>query len=118
MSDSDSDSGPVTVKLVTGNISATPLSRPSPPRIIRVSVNCFGACSIPSLFHAYSWLRRSTKHCWQNYIDYHKCIQARGDDFPACKQFWRAYHSLCPNEWISKWDTQREEGINPSNFNL
>ena len=22
-----------------------------------------------------------TKHCWQNYVDYHKCILAKGEDF-------------------------------------
>lgn len=102
--------------------------------------------------------------CWQNYVDYFKCINARGEDFAPCKQFYRAYHSLCPNEWVSsliyiqiisgeeriimeaweriehatffspfdliltfilfhfkqieKWDTQREEGTNPSNFEV
>ncbi|CAO0794860.1 cytochrome c oxidase subunit 6B COX6B [Mucor lusitanicus] len=59
-----------------------------------------------------------TKHCWQNYVDYFKCINARGEDFAPCKQFYRAYHSLCPNEWIEKWDAQREEGRNPSNFEV
>ena len=29
-----------------------------------------------------------------------RCIQARGEDFAPCKQFWRAYHSLCPGEWV------------------
>jgi len=52
--------------------------------------------------------QNQTKHCWQNYVDYFKCIQARGEDFAPCKQFWRAYHSLCPGEWIDRWDTQRE----------
>ncbi|KAI8144631.1 cytochrome c oxidase subunit VIb [Fennellomyces sp. T-0311] len=59
-----------------------------------------------------------TKHCWQNYVDYYKCINARGEEFEPCKQFRRAYYSLCPNEWISKWDSQREEGTNPSNFEV
>ncbi|CAB4382441.1 cytochrome c oxidase, subunit VIb [Rhizophagus irregularis] len=54
-----------------------------------------------------------TKHCWQNYVDYFKCIKARGEDFAPCQQFFRAYHSLCPNDFISKWDTQREEGNFP-----
>lgn len=27
-----------------------------------------------------------TKHCWQNYVDYHKCILAKGEDFPPCRQ--------------------------------
>ena len=27
-----------------------------------------------------------TKHCWQNYVDYHKCILAKGEDFTPCRQ--------------------------------
>ena len=27
-----------------------------------------------------------TKHCWQNYVDYHKCINAKGEDFKPCRQ--------------------------------
>lgn len=27
-----------------------------------------------------------TKHCWQNYVDYHKCITAKGEDFAPCRQ--------------------------------
>ncbi|KAG8748195.1 Cytochrome c oxidase subunit 6B [Ceratobasidium sp. 428] len=34
---------------------------------------------------------------YQNYVDYYKCINAKGEDFAPCKQFYRAYHSLCPN---------------------
>ncbi|KAL1931053.1 hypothetical protein VTP01DRAFT_10190 [Rhizomucor pusillus] len=59
-----------------------------------------------------------TKHCWQNYVDYYKCVNARGEEFEPCKQFYRAFHSLCPNGWIEKWDAQREEGTNPSNFEV
>lgn len=40
--------------------------------------------------------------CWQNYVDYYKCVNARGEDFEPCKQFYRAFHSLCPNEWVRK----------------
>ncbi|KAI8976133.1 cytochrome c oxidase, subunit VIb [Pilobolus umbonatus] len=59
-----------------------------------------------------------TKHCWQNYVDYFKCIDARGEDFAPCQQFNKAYRSLCPNQWIQTWDSQREEGTNPSRFKL
>ncbi|KAI4817319.1 hypothetical protein E4T44_10523, partial [Aureobasidium sp. EXF-8845] len=24
--------------------------------------------------------QNQTKHCWQNYVDYHKCILAKGED--------------------------------------
>ena len=27
-----------------------------------------------------------TKHCWQNYVDYYKCVNAKGDDFRPCRQ--------------------------------
>ncbi|KAI9293448.1 cytochrome c oxidase, subunit VIb [Neoconidiobolus thromboides FSU 785] len=52
-----------------------------------------------------------TKHCWQNYVDYYKCINAKGEDFPACKQFYKNYRSLCPSSWTEKWDEQREAGV-------
>lgn len=29
---------------------------------------------------------RRTKHCWQNYVDYHKCIIAKGEEFAPCRQ--------------------------------
>lgn len=34
---------------------------------------------------------------FQNYTDYFKCVAAKGDDFVPCKQFKKAYHSLCPS---------------------
>ncbi|CCC07529.1 hypothetical protein SMACR_06731 [Sordaria macrospora] len=54
-----------------------------------------------------------TKHCWQNYVDYHKCILAKGEDFAPCRQFWLAYRSLCPSGWYQRWDEQREAGNFP-----
>ncbi|KIH93483.1 cytochrome c oxidase subunit 6b [Sporothrix brasiliensis 5110] len=41
-----------------------------------------------------------TKHCWQNYVDYHKCILAKGEEFAPCRQYKR-------------WDDQREAGTFP-----
>ncbi|KAF3933407.1 hypothetical protein ABW19_dt0208232 [Dactylella cylindrospora] len=55
-----------------------------------------------------------TKHCWQNYVDYHKCILAKGEDFQPCRQFFLAYRSLCPSSWTTRWDEQREAGIFPT----
>jgi cytochrome c oxidase subunit 6b len=57
-----------------------------------------------------------TKHCWQNYVDYNKCITKNGEDFPACQQFFKAYRSLCPAEWTTKWDEAKDNGVLP--FNL
>ncbi|KAK0741005.1 cytochrome c oxidase polypeptide vib [Schizothecium vesticola] len=55
-----------------------------------------------------------TKHCWQNYVDYHKCVLAKGEDFAPCRQFWLAYRSLCPSGWYTRWDEQREAGSFPA----
>jgi hypothetical protein len=38
-----------------------------------------------------------TKHCWQNYVDYHKCIIAKGEDFAPCRQV--RTHTI-PRTWI------------------
>ena len=35
----------------------------------------------------------------------------QGDDYAPCKQFMKAYMSLCPVSWTEKWDEQRENGV-------
>ncbi|KAE8348347.1 cytochrome c oxidase polypeptide vib [Aspergillus coremiiformis] len=58
--------------------------------------------------------QNQTKHCWQNYVDYHKCVNAKGEDFRPCRQFYHAFRSLCPKAWTDRWDTQREAGNFPA----
>ena len=41
-----------------------------------------------------------TKNCWQNYVDYHRCIKAKGEDFEPCNYFKRTYTIMCPNFWV------------------
>lgn len=41
-----------------------------------------------------------SKHCWQSYSDYYKCIDARGEEFTGCKQFMKTFKSICPTEWV------------------
>lgn len=41
-----------------------------------------------------------TKNCWQNYVDFHRCAKVKGEDAPVCKQFQKAFRSLCPQEWV------------------
>ncbi|MBW0471419.1 hypothetical protein O181_011134 [Austropuccinia psidii MF-1] len=53
-----------------------------------------------------------TKHCWQYYVDYYRCLN-QSDDKSACQGFFRTFHSLCPNRWIERWDEQREAGKFP-----
>lgn len=43
---------------------------------------------------------RRTKHCWQNYVDYHKCILAKGEDFAPCRQVLRFTSSDRPTYYL------------------
>jgi cytochrome c oxidase subunit 6b len=54
-----------------------------------------------------------TKHCYVSFLDYHRCIKLRGEDHPPCEYFKRAYTSMCPNSWVSKWQEQLEKGTFP-----
>ncbi|KAK6906408.1 cytochrome c oxidase subunit 6b [Kwoniella mangroviensis CBS 10435] len=86
--------------------------------------------------------QNQTKHCWvsldlclpshpsvtgdmfilngsgvdQNFVDYHKCVNAKGEEFAPCQQFKKAYRALCPNEWVGKWDEQVEAGTFPASL--
>ncbi|GBG59302.1 hypothetical protein CBR_g32315 [Chara braunii] len=57
-----------------------------------------------------------SKHCFTRYNEYHKCIKEKGEDNPACTKFARYYRSLCPAEWVEKWNEQREKGTFPGPY--
>ncbi|ONK64350.1 uncharacterized protein A4U43_C07F24900 [Asparagus officinalis] len=54
-----------------------------------------------------------TRHCFTRYVEYHKCIAAKGEDAPECNKFAKYYRSLCPGEWVDRWNEQRENGTFP-----
>ncbi|XP_022997269.1 cytochrome c oxidase subunit 6b-1-like isoform X1 [Cucurbita maxima] len=54
-----------------------------------------------------------TRHCFTRYIEYHRCTQAKGEGAPECDKFAKYYRSLCPSEWVEKWNEQRENGCFP-----
>ena len=54
-----------------------------------------------------------SKRCFQNFVDYHKCIRALGEDHAPCQQFLREYTVVCPNHWVEKWNEQLENGNCP-----
>ncbi|KAG0471628.1 hypothetical protein HPP92_016174 [Vanilla planifolia] len=53
-----------------------------------------------------------TRHCFTRYIEYHRCIAAKGDA-ADCQKYARYYRSLCPDEWIERWNEQRANGTFP-----
>ncbi|CAL5016125.1 unnamed protein product [Urochloa decumbens] len=53
-----------------------------------------------------------TRHCFTRYVEYHRCVneKAKGDETADCEKFAKYYRSLCPGEWVEKWNEQRENG--------
>lgn len=43
-----------------------------------------------------------TRYCWANYIEFHRCVAARGGDqnHIECKRFKSGFNALCPNNWV------------------
>ncbi|KAL6856250.1 hypothetical protein ACP4OV_019052 [Aristida adscensionis] len=54
-----------------------------------------------------------TRHCFTRYIEYHRCVAAKGEGAPECEKFAKYYRSLCPSEWVERWNEQRENGTFP-----
>ncbi|KAH7567719.1 hypothetical protein ACOSP7_010184 [Xanthoceras sorbifolium] len=54
-----------------------------------------------------------TRHCFTRYIEYHRCVAAKGEDAPECDRFAKYYRALCPGEWVDRWNEQRENGTFP-----
>ncbi|RYR49904.1 hypothetical protein Ahy_A07g036428 isoform A [Arachis hypogaea] len=40
-----------------------------------------------------------TRHCFTRYVEYHRCVAAKGEGAPECDKFAKYYRSLCPGEW-------------------
>ncbi|KAJ6391479.1 hypothetical protein OIU77_025454 [Salix suchowensis] len=54
-----------------------------------------------------------TRHCFTRYIEYHRCVAAKGEGASECDKFAKYYRSLCPSEWVERWNEQRANGTFP-----
>ncbi|XP_054157831.1 cytochrome c oxidase subunit 6B1-like isoform X2 [Oppia nitens] len=55
--------------------------------------------------------QNQTRNCYQNYLDYHRCLKVKNGDEDYCHWYKYVYTELCPRAWTDKWDDQRESGI-------
>ena len=55
-----------------------------------------------------------SRNCWQNYVDFYRCTNLRGEDYAPCQYFKKSYQVMCPSFWTEKWDEQRENGTFPT----
>lgn len=53
------------------------------------------------------------RYCYQSYLDFHRCTRVRGEKYEPCQYFKRVYQSMCPMDWVEKWDDQRAAGNFP-----
>merc|ERR1712018_1097684 len=58
--------------------------------------------------------QNQTKNCWQNYVDFYRCQNLKGEDYKPCQFFFKNFMTLCPLNWIEKWNDQRENGTFPA----
>ncbi len=58
--------------------------------------------------------QNQTRNCWQNYVDFHRCVNIKGEEYQPCQYFSNNFKALCPNAWVEKWDDQRERGAFPA----
>nr|KAJ0196624.1 hypothetical protein LSAT_V11C700363020 [Lactuca sativa] len=57
-----------------------------------------------------------SRHCFTRYVEFHRCVAAKGDDASECDKFAKFYRSLCPGEWVDRWNEQRENGYKITNL--
>eukprot|EP00228_Micromonas_bravo_P001801 CAMPEP_0203001048 /NCGR_PEP_ID=MMETSP1401-20130829/295_1 /ASSEMBLY_ACC=CAM_ASM_000894 /TAXON_ID=38833 /ORGANISM="Micromonas pusilla, Strain CCAC1681" /LENGTH=109 /DNA_ID=CAMNT_0049742501 /DNA_START=20 /DNA_END=349 /DNA_ORIENTATION=+ len=56
------------------------------------------------------------KHCYTRYNEFHKCKAQKGEDDEECEKYAKYYRSLCPTEWVTKWNEEREAGTWPGRY--
>ena len=50
-----------------------------------------------------------TKHCWSNYVMYHRCRYEFDEaERWRCEHFSKIYRSLCPTTWVCAKDVFEE----------
>jgi cytochrome c oxidase subunit 6b len=50
------------------------------------------------------------RNCYTRYNEFYRCKEQKSEDDDECKFYQRAYRSICPGEWLDKWNEQRENG--------
>jgi len=56
------------------------------------------------------------RNCYTRYNEYFRCVAVSGDEDDKCKFFQRSYRSICPAEWVERWNEQRDEGNWPGKY--
>ncbi|XP_028775440.1 cytochrome c oxidase subunit 6B-like [Neltuma alba] len=52
-----------------------------------------------------------TRHCFTRYVEFHRCVAAKGEGSGDCERFAKYYRSLCPSEWVKVLEVHRQGRI-------
>lgn len=50
------------------------------------------------------------RHCFVKYNEAHKCFAEHGEEATECAKLARDYRTMCPVEWVERWNEAREDG--------
>ena len=53
------------------------------------------------------------KACYMYYNSWHQCKYDYSDEEPQCMKLKGWARSMCPDEWVEKWEQQRANGTYP-----
>ena len=53
--------------------------------------------------------------CYTRYNEFYKCKAVKSEEDPECRAHQRAYRSLCPGDWVDRWDggARRRQLVRP-----
>jgi cytochrome c oxidase subunit 6b len=60
--------------------------------------------------------QNQARHCWFAFTKNAECVKKHGEDAAECAEFKKVYRSLCPTEWVEKWNEQLAKGAYPVKF--
>ena len=50
------------------------------------------------------------RNCFTRYNEYHKCAKEKSPEDETCVKYAKFYRSVCPTEWVERWNEAREAG--------
>ena len=60
-------------------------------------------------FHNQFLTTNQAPHCWNRYNEWIMCLKTcTGNKEKKCKLLRQLAHSICPDDWMNKWDDERD----------
>ena len=57
--------------------------------------------------------QHQSRNCFQNILDYQRCIKIKGEDYEPCRYFRYAYRNICPKDMCEKFEETIDNNVFP-----